>query len=151
MIGHAAAQPGAGKTQYPLTVENCGHRVSITAAPQRAVTLNQSAAEILIRLGLDDRLVGTGYEVDALPTDIAETYARVPKLTARGGTVAHEKLLEAQPDFVYSSFASFLTADAAGERSELERLGIGTYHKALIEGRLGNEASEFEQDICTLL
>ncbi|EME55784.1 periplasmic binding protein [Rhodococcus ruber BKS 20-38] len=110
---------------FPLTVDNCGFTSVIDAPPQRAVALNQSATEILIRLGVTDRLVGTAYETDPVPEDIADEYARVPLLAS--GVLGHETLLAAQPDFVYSSFASFLSATNAGERSELDALGIGTY------------------------
>ena len=44
---------------YPLTIENCGRDVVVDAPPQRAVSLNQSSTEILLSLGLADRMVGT--------------------------------------------------------------------------------------------
>ncbi|WP_293783328.1 ABC transporter substrate-binding protein [uncultured Aeromicrobium sp.] len=110
---------------YPMTIENCGTEVTIDSPPQRAVSLNQSATEILIALGLTDRVVGTGYETQPVEADMAEAYDSIPLLT--DGLVKHETLLEAQPDFVYSSFASFLTAENAGERDELHELGVPTY------------------------
>lgn len=79
----------------------------------------------MIRLGLTDHLVGTAYETDPIPEDISAEYDAVPLLT--DGLLTHEGLLETQPDFAYSSFASFLTAENAGERDELHDLGIPTY------------------------
>lgn len=114
-----------GVTEYPLTLENCDTEVTVAEAPSRAVSLNQSATEIMIRLGLADRMVGTAYQTDPVPDDIADEYASIPLLT--DGLLTHEGLLEAQPDFVYSSFASFLTAENAGERDELHELGVPTY------------------------
>jgi iron complex transport system substrate-binding protein len=116
---------GEGATSYPLSYQNCGAEVTVEQAPERAVSLNQSATEIMIRLGLADRLVGTAYEIEPVPDDIAEAYESVPLLTE--GILKHEALLEAQPDFVYSSFASFLSAQNAGERTELHELGVPTY------------------------
>lgn len=122
-----AAQSLEGRTVYPLALDNCDFAADYAQVPERAITLNQSAAEILIRLGVGHRIVGTGYEIDLVPEDIAEQYERIPLLSARGATIKHEKLLEAQPDFVYSSFAGFFTAQEAGERKELQALGVGTY------------------------
>ncbi|MEV4281742.1 ABC transporter substrate-binding protein [Actinoplanes xinjiangensis] len=118
---------GEAKTTYPLTMKNCGLDVAVEAAPQRAVTLNQSAAEILIRLGVGDRVVGSGYEIDKTPDDIAAQYKKIPILSAPGAEIKHEALLQAQPDFVYGSFASMFTADQAGERAELHKLDVPTY------------------------
>lgn len=110
---------------YPLTVENCGTEVVVEHAPERAVSLNQSATEILIALGLADRVAGTSYETEPVSDDIADVYASIPLLS--DGILKHETLLEAQPDFVYSAYASFFTAENAGERAELHELGVPTY------------------------
>lgn len=116
-----------GATEYPLTLDNCGEEVVFEAAPQRAVTMNQSAAEILIHLGVGDRIVGTGYEIDEIPDEIAAEYETIPMLSAQGQEIRHEALLEAQPDFAYSSFASFFTPAQGGERDVLHDLGVPTY------------------------
>ena len=126
-----AATPGAaaseGSTTYPLTMDNCGMKVSHEAAPQRVVTLNQSAAEILIHLGVGDRVVGSGYEIDEVPKEVADRYEKIPILSAHGQQIKHEALLDAQPDFVYGSFASFFTAEQSGERKVLHDLDVPTY------------------------
>jgi iron complex transport system substrate-binding protein len=130
LAGCATASPATTATtgstgSYPLTIENCGTDVTIDHSPERAVSLNQSATEILVALGVEDRMAGTSYETDPVPDDIADAYGRIPLLT--DGVLKHETLLQAQPDFVYSSFASFLTAENAGERAELHDLGVPTY------------------------
>lgn len=110
---------------FPFDYENCGTPLTIDRAPERAVSLNQSATEILIALGVADRMAGTSYQTDPVPADIAAAYESIPLLT--DGVLGHETLLNTQPDFVYSSFASFLTAQNAGERAELHDLGVPTY------------------------
>lgn len=114
-------------TSYPLTLENCGAEVSFPAAPQRVVSLNQSTTEILIRMGVSDRMVGTGYEIDQVPEDIAEQYGAIPLLSAHGQEIKHESLLSVQPDFVYGAYASFFTREQSGSRDELHRLDVPTY------------------------
>ncbi|GAA3651449.1 ABC transporter substrate-binding protein [Microbacterium marinilacus] len=130
MAGCAPAADAHGDTAatasgYPLEYDNCGETVEVPQAPQRVVSLNQSATELLIRLGAADRIAGTAYQTDPVPDDIRSEYEAIPLLS--DGILTHEGLLEAQPDFVYSSYASFLTADNAGERSELHELGVPTY------------------------
>lgn len=125
--GKPNAATGSGTVAYPFTIKNCGKDVTVQAAPKRVVTMNQTAAEILIHLGVDDRIVGSGYEIYQVPDEIAERYKRLPILSAHGQEIKHEKLLEAQPDFVYTSFGSFLTAAHSGEREELHKLGVPTY------------------------
>lgn len=121
----AAATSGEGATSYPLLYENCGTEVTVEQPPERAASLNQSATEFMIALGLTDRMVGTAYQTMPVDDEISDEYNSIPLLS--DGIVAHETLLEAQPDFVYSSYASFLTAENAGERDELHELGVPTY------------------------
>ncbi|MCB5164746.1 ABC transporter substrate-binding protein [Streptomyces bambusae] len=122
----AAKQQGAA-TAYPFTLRNCGTDVTYKAPPQKAVTLNQSAAEILIHLGVGDRIAGSGYEIEKTPDAIAEQYKKIPLLSAPGQEIKNEKLLEAQPDFVYGSFAGMFTAEQSGDRKQLHDLGVPTY------------------------
>ncbi|MGP3970057.1 ABC transporter substrate-binding protein [Streptomyces sp. 6N223] len=125
--GRQETATGSGAVDYPFTMKNCGTDVTFEAAPQRVVTLNQTAAEILIHLGVGDRIVGSGYEIYEPPDEIAEQYEKIPILSPHGQPIKHEQLLEAQPDFVYSSFGSFLTAAQGGEREQLHNLGVPTY------------------------
>jgi iron complex transport system substrate-binding protein len=117
----------AARTTYPLTVTNCGQEITVEAAPKRIVTGTQQAAETLIHLGVTDRIVGTAYEVDAIPEEIAADYATIPKLVEQGELIAHEPLLEAQPDFVFSTLGGDFTAERGGTREELTDLGVLTY------------------------
>jgi iron complex transport system substrate-binding protein len=55
---------GEGRTAYPLTIENCGVAVTFAAAPERTVSLDQDSTEILLSLGLEERMVGTASWTD---------------------------------------------------------------------------------------
>ena len=48
-------------TQYPLTLENCGTKVTFQKAPERAISLGQNSAEIMLLLGLEDKMAGTAF------------------------------------------------------------------------------------------
>lgn len=128
------AAPGASAGAAPsdaadgVTVTSCGLDVTVTAPPERAVTLEQGATELLLALGLGDRMAGTAYLTDAVDPAYAEDYAAVPVLADQYPTA--EQLRETAPDFVYSMRASAFAADAVGERAELADLGVPAYLSA---------------------
>ncbi|WP_245645933.1 ABC transporter substrate-binding protein [Pseudonocardia acaciae] len=120
-------RPNAATGSYPFTMKNCGKDVTFQAPPRRVVAASQAAAEILIHLGVGDRIVGSGYEIDKVPADVAEQYGKIPILSAPRQEIKQEKLLEAQPDFVYTTFGDFLTAGRTGDRAQLYELGVPSY------------------------
>ncbi|GIM80641.1 lipoprotein [Amorphoplanes auranticolor] len=110
----------------PVTLANCGAPLTVPAPPARAVTMNQPATEIMLALGLQDRMIGTAYLDDTILPQYAAAYAEVPVLAKE--YPSKEKLLEAEPDFVYASFASAFTDEGAGDRQSWEKLGVRTYN-----------------------
>ena len=46
---------------YPIGITNCGVQSWIPNSPQRAVTMNQGTTEVMLALGLEDRMAGTAY------------------------------------------------------------------------------------------
>ncbi|WP_198961205.1 ABC transporter substrate-binding protein [Pseudonocardia sp. MH-G8] len=119
----AAAGPGAA-----TTVQSCGQTLAFAAPPQRAVALEQNATEIMLSLGLADRMAGTSYRTDPVLDELAEAYAGVPVLAEQ--YPAREALLAAEPDFTYSTFASAYAPEAAGSREDLAALGVPAYLSA---------------------
>ncbi|MDA0566354.1 ABC transporter substrate-binding protein [Streptomonospora sp. S1-112] len=121
--GPAEAAPAEG---YPVTVRECGREVTVTAPPQRAVAMNQHVAEIMLALGLADRMVGTAFLDDAIVPELRDAYDSVPVLAER--YPSYEALLAAEPDFVYAGFAASAFDPAEGRgRDALEAAGMTTY------------------------
>lgn len=120
----ADASPSAQQV-VPVTLANCGVDVSVKAAPRRAVSMNQGATEIMLTLGLEGRMVGTAYLDDPILPELARAYGSIPVLAPE--YPSREVVLGAEPDFVYGSYSSAFTPDAAGTRAELKALGIETY------------------------
>jgi iron complex transport system substrate-binding protein len=118
----AAASAANG---FPVTVENCGVSQTYSAPPQRAVTMNQAATEVMLALGLQDRMVGTAYLDDKIWPDFADTYAKISVLAKE--YPSREALLGVQPDFVYAAYASAFDDTAAGARGDLAKLGANSY------------------------
>lgn len=110
---------------YPLTLDNCGHAITIDAAPERVVTIKSTATEMLLSLGLGDRIVGVGFQDGPLPPHLALAGAGLPILSDK--LPSQEVVLEVEPDFIYGGWESNFAADGAGERPTLAGLGVATY------------------------
>ncbi|OZF37822.1 ABC transporter substrate-binding protein [Rhodococcus sp. 14-2483-1-1] len=110
---------------YPLTIENCGREVVVDAPPQRAVSLNQSSTEILLSLGLADRMVGTATWTDPVRSDLEADNAKVPRLADNKPSL--EVVLDTEPDFVSASFGGNLGPGGVADRSQFDQLGVPNY------------------------
>ncbi len=120
---HAATE---GRTTYPLTIKNnCGMDVRIDEAPQRAVSVNQGSTEILLSLGLEDRMVGTSTWTDAIRPNLAKANATVPRLG--DNAVSYERVLQEEPDIVTASFGGSLNDEDPDRRDQYAKLGVPTY------------------------
>ncbi|MEU4383726.1 ABC transporter substrate-binding protein [Promicromonospora sp. NPDC023805] len=120
-----AAPAGEGRTEYPLTLENCGQEVTVESAPARVVSLDQNSTEILLSLGLEDRIVGTASWTDPVLDSLAEANEDVPRLADNAPT--YEVLLGADPDFVTASFGRHYNEGGVVARERLGESGIGSY------------------------
>ncbi|MFJ6570134.1 ABC transporter substrate-binding protein [Streptomyces sp. NPDC091292] len=126
--GGGTAGPAA--KGFPVTVSNCGVRTTYERPPQRAVSLNQHATEVMLALGLEKSMAGTGYLDDKILPEYASAYDKIKVLSKE--YPSYEALLAAEPDFVYGGFGS--TFD------EKEGRGRDTFTGAGINTRLNIEA-----------
>lgn len=110
---------------FPVTIDNCGFEATFSAPPERAVTMNQGASEIMLALALEDRMTGTAYLDDAILPQFQDAYETIPVLS--DAYPSQEVLFGADPDFVYGSYSSAFGEAAAGPREQLAELGIGSY------------------------
>jgi iron complex transport system substrate-binding protein len=121
----ATDQDSAARTRYPLTIDNCGFQLTFDGPPSRAVTLNQTVTEILLALGLGDRMVGTAFLQNAVLPEHRATYDAIPVLADR--YPSREELVAADPDFVYAGLAGSLGEDPVAGRQQLSDLGITVF------------------------
>jgi len=122
------AAPAATTTSgafAPVTLDSCGTEVTVDSPPERVVAIKSTSIEMLLALGLADRLVGTAFADGPVPDEYAAAYDAVPVLSDK--VPGQEALLAVQPDFVYAGWESNFSDDGAGERDALQDLGIGTY------------------------
>ncbi|UIO44412.1 ABC transporter substrate-binding protein [Brevibacillus brevis] len=109
----------------PVTLTNNGIEMTYPKAPERAVTLNQHVTEIMLALGLADKMVGTAYLDDKILPELKLEYDKVPVLSDKYPT--KEVLLAANPDFVYAGWKSGFGEKGVGSMQDLEKVGIKSY------------------------
>jgi len=132
--GADAGQPApqasdhAGGSGYPVTVDNCGTRVTFEQAPQRVITIKSSTTELLVALGLGDRIVGQGYPDGDIPGTIAgQPTGDVDIPVISDQVPGQEAALELEPDMVFAGWESNFSGEGVGDRATLASLGVKTY------------------------
>lgn len=132
LVGCApATTPSATSNAEPSSdasavIDNCGFEVKVPAEPpRRIVTIKSTSTELLLALGLGDRIVGQAFPDGPVPDEWADEAASIPTISEFAPS--EEAVLDLEPDFVFGGWESNFAADTAGERDELASLGIGTY------------------------
>ncbi len=121
----ASPSPSRSVTAAAVTVQNCDTSETFAKAPTRVVSIKSTSTEILLALGLGDKIVGTAFQDGPVPAKWTAEAAKLHKIS--DFMPSEEALLALEPDFVYSGWESAFSADQAGTRAELNSLGIGSY------------------------
>ncbi|MFD3983052.1 ABC transporter substrate-binding protein [Streptomyces griseus] len=124
--GSTTTAAGGGTADgFPVTLENCGRTVTVKAPPERAVSVDQGSTEILLSLGLADRLAATATWTDPVMKGLEKANAGVERISEN--RPSSEKVLDKEPDFLSASFTSTLAKGGVAPREQFERLGVPTY------------------------
>lgn len=129
---------------FPVRLENCGREVVVEAPPERAIAINQPATELLLTLGLADRVAGSASWSDPVLPGLADENAKVPVISR--DFPSFERVLDEDPDFVYATFDWSFTDEGVAPRDRFERLGVPTYQSS---SECGGQAAT-QQDELTL-
>ncbi|WP_374700970.1 ABC transporter substrate-binding protein [Aureimonas sp. AU40] len=125
-LGFGLLPARAEPTQYPLTIQNCGVEVRFDKAPARTVALGQNSAEIMLLLGLQDRVAGTAFWPSKVLPELAEANEKVKRLTVEIPTF--EAVLAQEPDFVAAQLPLLLGPESkVASREDFAKLGINSY------------------------
>lgn len=120
-----AAPPQQQPVAGPTTIDNCGFEVSLDSPPERILTIKSTSTEMLLALGLGERIIGTAFPDGPVPEQWLAEAAHIPVVS--DFAPSQEAVLELEPDFVYGGWESNFTAETAGERAALAGFGIGSY------------------------
>ena len=116
----------AAATTYPLTLQNCGAEVTFEKAPERTVALGQNSAEILLLLGLEDRMVGTAFWPTKVLPELEQANSKIKLLSVEQPSL--ESILAENPDFVAAQLPILLGPESkVVKREDLDGLGIPGY------------------------
>lgn len=125
----ASAEPAASSptatADKPVVIQNCDTKMTFANAPKRVVSIKSTSTEILLALGLGDRIVGTAFQDGPVPAKWTTQSASLHKIS--DFMPSEEALLSLEPDLVYSGWESAFSADQAGTRAELASLGVNSY------------------------
>lgn len=126
----SAADPGSRSASpasdyRAVSIDNCGYDQTLRAAPQRIVAIKSTTVELLLALGLRDRIVGTAFTDGPVPTKWKAQAAGLRSLSDH--FPSEESVLALKPDLVYSGWESAFTPQGVGARDELTTLGIASY------------------------
>lgn len=120
--GEPARQSGS---EAASSLENCDTTLETDPTPERVVTIKSTPLELLLSLGLEDRIVGSAFLDGTVPESLAPAGWSVTELSDQ--VPGRELLLSVQPDFVFAGWASNLSAEGPGTRDQLEEMGIRSY------------------------
>lgn len=106
--GASAGSPGGGTSStFPLTLENCGHEVTLEAPPERVLLLKSAAVTYLDALGVLDRVIARAgaYPDEYYTPQVQTALAEIPLLTDQLDPSGHlqiskEVVIAQQPDLV---------------------------------------------------
>jgi iron complex transport system substrate-binding protein len=117
----------AHATAYPLTVDSCNRKVTFQRAPQRAVSHDINLTEMMVALGLQNRMVGyTGISAwNKLNAPLKQALGKLPELA--GDYPSSEALLARNADFFFAGWNYGLRVGGPVTPASLAPLGINVY------------------------
>ncbi len=119
-------------SSYHVEIDNFNRKTVYTEVPKRIVSLSYSETEILVALGLEDKIVGIA-EADNVLDDCDPKYRdtisglNIIASTDEGGVPTLETLLTVDPDFVYATSYSLNSESGVGELSDFENYNMNVY------------------------
>ena len=121
---------GGGSDYYPVTVTTYneqGQEVEQTfeACPERVVSISQANTELLLSLGLGDKIVATAHRTSAPWDQTAQEYESLNFL-AQDAYPSKEVVLAQEPDLIIGWYSLFADEDL-GPTQDWNDRGVATY------------------------
>lgn len=101
LLTGSASMVMADETAYPVTysqtLDGNDYDFEIAQAPEKAVSMSQATTEMMLALGLADKMAGTAFLEEEIYEPLADEYATVPVLAEKWPS--YEDFMAAAPDF----------------------------------------------------
>ena len=117
------------KPDEPVTIENMGITTTYEKAPESAVALSYSLAEIMVALGLQDKLTAIApsmYILDQVSEEYREAVGSLPILEGNYGVPSLETVLNTNAEFVFGDYYSFFPK-SVGAAEDFQKAGVKIY------------------------
>ena len=125
----AATSLAALAEAYPVTIQTFNHsmepvEVTVEKAPEHVIVGYQDCVEIMLKLGLGDRIV-CAFGLDEMITDgeLADEFAKIPYYDTRP---SQEEMIALEPDAIIGWYSLFAD-DRAGDTTFWNERGVATY------------------------
>ena len=126
----------AEESHYPVTISNYDGYIdsnkgavveqTFESCPQRIVSISQAATEVLIALGVQDKIVGTAHKHSPVYEPFADIYNAIPFMVDGRGYPSKEVMIAYEPDLIVG-WGSLFDTDAMGSVLDWHEKGIHTY------------------------
>lgn len=131
-------------SSYPVTIKNYNvnnEEIEITfdKAPERVLTTNQTTTELMLDLGLEDKLIGTCYLDNPISEKVKDKYAKIPVVSEKYPT--KEQVLSLNPDFIFG-WKSVFADKTLGDVNEWIGRGTNTFAQRNTVKSVGNYTVE---------
>ncbi|MYT98766.1 MULTISPECIES: ABC transporter substrate-binding protein [unclassified Streptomyces] len=113
---------------YPVTVENCGEKLTYAKAPQRVVTNDVGITEIMFALGLENHMAGyvmPDDKGDMTSVPWKDGYSKTKWLSKE--RINKELVLDADADLVFAGWNYGFNEGEGFTPAELKRVGVDSY------------------------
>lgn len=120
----------SSETVYPLTIDIYGpegnkYTQTFTEAPSKVVTNNVSSTDLLLELGLEDKIIGILQPDNAPDEKWASTYETLTVLGDKK-TMSKEVIVGAEPELILGRAMPF-NDESMGKIQDLNDMGINVY------------------------
>nr|WP_223243198.1 ABC transporter substrate-binding protein [Streptomyces sp. CBMA123] len=127
-IAPGEAGGAAASAHYPVTVENCGERLTFARKPARVVTNDVNITELMLSLGLADRMAGYVMpddkgRVDKVPWK--DGYQQTTWLSKK--VLTKEIALDARADLVFAGWHYGFVEGSGVTPEAFKALGVDSY------------------------
>lgn len=145
----STVQSDAAQGEYgTVTIDNNGREITFTKMPERVISMNIQTTEMMLALGLEDKLIGTSYNNCEVLPEYKEAFDQIPILADE--YASHEVIIGQEPDFVIGRNTAF-SDKQSGSIEQFEAAGIPAYQAkgTVVSGRPENMDDVYE-DISNL-
>ena len=106
-------------SKYPMAITSCGQKFTLQKMPERVITTYSVTTEIMLRLGLEGKIVGAANFGEAMPADLQTAYQKL-NLYGADYKLPREVTLSLKPDFVFDNEPVYTYDAASGNATQTE-------------------------------